>query len=226
MKIGRPLISVVIPAFNAGKYLYDALLSVMWQDYKPLELIVVDDGSTDNTRSVVENCGFEAVKYFYQENSGPAAARNKGIKVAKGEIIGFLDADDWWDSEKLNIQEQYLQDADIVMGSLLRVRQTETNKGRVFFEKAREKEILISFGSALIKRTVFEEVGLLDEAMWYGEDMEWFLRAKETGISMKLHDDVVLYYRLHENNMTRQKEKMGFYYVQALKKSLERRRKQ
>jgi len=67
MKIGRPLISVVIPAFNAGKYLYDALLSVMWQDYKPLELIVVDDGSTDNTRSVVENCGFEAVKYFYQE---------------------------------------------------------------------------------------------------------------------------------------------------------------
>ena len=84
-----PLISVIIPAYNAGRYLDEALISVFEQDYKPMEVIVVDDGSTDNTSEVARS--FKNVIYTYQSNRGPAAARNSGLAMAHGDIIAFLD---------------------------------------------------------------------------------------------------------------------------------------
>ncbi len=89
----HPLISVIIPAYNAGRYLGDALISVFDQDYKPIEIIVVDDGSTDNTSEVARS--FKKVIYAYQSNRWPAAARNSGLAMAHGDVIAFLDADDY-----------------------------------------------------------------------------------------------------------------------------------
>ena len=96
----KPLVSCIVPVFNGERYLAEALDSILAQTYRPVDLIVVDDGSTDGTAQVAAGYG-ERITYLYQENSGPAAARNKGIDAAQGEFVAFLDADDVWHEEKL-----------------------------------------------------------------------------------------------------------------------------
>ena len=92
------LVSVIIPAFNRERFLAASIKSVLAQLYRPIEIIVVDDGSTDNTKKVAEGFGKE-VRYVHQENKGPSAARDTGIKVAKGDVFAFIDADDLWSSD-------------------------------------------------------------------------------------------------------------------------------
>ena len=101
------LVSAIIPTYNSVNYISEAINSVLNQTYKNCEIIVVDDGSTDNTRKTVENYIRKyphKIKYFYQENKGPSAARNKGIKEARGNYIAFLDSDDLWLPDKLEKQ--------------------------------------------------------------------------------------------------------------------------
>ena len=95
MSIDLPLVSVIVPAYNRAGFILDALASAYDQDYSPMEVVVVDDGSTDDTRDVVES--FECpVRYVYQEHAGVSPARNRGLAEAKGELIAFLDSDDVW----------------------------------------------------------------------------------------------------------------------------------
>ena len=89
------LISIIIPTYNYAEYIQKAIDSVLAQTYKNCEIIVVDDGSTDNTQEIIENKYKNKVRYYYQENKGAPAARNKGIKKSKGEYLSFLDADDY-----------------------------------------------------------------------------------------------------------------------------------
>ena len=115
-----PRISVVIPAYNAAPYIAAAIDSVVGQTYKDLEIIVVDDGSVDNTAAVLQTYG-NKVRYVRQENQGVSSARNHGIRVAQGELIAFLDADDVWFPEKLELQTQFLsahEEAALVFGDL------------------------------------------------------------------------------------------------------------
>ncbi|MCT7975651.1 glycosyltransferase family 2 protein [Laspinema olomoucense] len=98
-----PPVSVIIPAYNGSRYIQQAIESVFTQTYRNRELIIVDDGSTDNTQQVVQQYGHK-LRYFYQENQGVAAARNRGILEAKSELIAFLDQDDWFLTDKLALQ--------------------------------------------------------------------------------------------------------------------------
>lgn len=98
-----PPVSVIIPAYNGSRYIQQAIESVFTQTYPNWELIIVDDGSTDNTQQVVQQYG-QKLRYFYQENQGVAAARNRGILEAQGELIAFLDQDDWFLPDKLTQQ--------------------------------------------------------------------------------------------------------------------------
>src|ERR1017187_10588057 len=99
----NPLVSVIIPAYNAAHFLPNAVASVRRQSYEPLEILIVDDGSRDDCARVAAELG-ETVRYVRQEQAGPAAARNRGLELAQGEFIGFLDADDEWPEQKLSIQ--------------------------------------------------------------------------------------------------------------------------
>ena len=101
-----PLISVIIPCYNHGKYLSKAIGSVLAQSHRPIEIIVVDDGSTDNTQAAAAH--YPEVKYIYQHNQGPSAARNTGIDQSSGDFLVFLDADDWLLEDALHINLQYL----------------------------------------------------------------------------------------------------------------------
>ena len=113
-----PLVSVIVPAYNAARFLPHAVESIRRQDYLPLEIVIVDDGSTDDTAEVARDLGSD-IRYVYQPNAGPAAARNRGLEQARRELIAFLDADDEWPPDKLRIQVGRLlaePELDVVTG--------------------------------------------------------------------------------------------------------------
>jgi len=218
-----PLVSVVIPVFNGERFLREAVESVLIQQYSPVEIIVVDDGSTDGTANVARSLP-ETVRYLYQTNQGPAAARNRGIEQAQGSLIAFADADDLWPAGKLELQLPYLirdPAVDIVLGRIQQVHLSETVDGPT---QAQEPAFSVNLGSAVVRKSVFERIGLFDETMRYSEDVDWFMRARESGAAIVTIDAVTLFYRQHEQNMTRGKSTSELNVLKALKKSLDRRR--
>ena len=226
MNYNHPLISVIIPAYNAEAFISEAIQSILQQSYEPLEIIVVDDGSTDETAQIATK--FHNIRYFYQENSGPATARNTGLKIAKGEIITFLDADDLWSQNKLQLQQAYLAEnlsVEVVIGHTQFMQLTLVNHQHKFAEIA-EPRIFLNLGSALFRKSVFDKVGLFDRNLRYSEDVDWFNLARESSISILTHQEVVLFYRQHQHNMTRNKVANDLNVLKVLKKSLDRRRRQ
>jgi len=220
------LVSVVIPVFNGERFLREAVESVLAQDYAPLEIIIVDDGSTDGTATVAHGLA-GPVCYLHQTNQGPAAARNRGIETAQGSLVAFADADDLWPAGKLELQLPYLlRDAkiDIVLGRIQQVRLSESDNGETRAEEFADPAFSVNLGSAIIRKSVFERIGLFDETMRYSEDVDWFMRAREGGATIVTIDAVTLLYRQHEQNMTRGKSTSELNVLKALKRSLDRRR--
>jgi glycosyltransferase involved in cell wall biosynthesis len=219
------LLSVIIPVFNGERFLREAVQSALKQKYSPVEIIIVDDGSTDGTRTVARSLP-ETVRYLHQTNKGPAAARNRGIEHAQGSLIAFLDADDLWSSVKLELQVPYLiRDPmiEIVMGRI-QVLLLETVNGQTKERELDDPVFSANLGSAVIRKSVFERVGLFDETMRYSEDVDWFMRAREAGVEIRTIEAVTLLYRQHEENMTRGKNPSELSILKTLKRSLDRRR--
>ena len=224
-KVG-PLVSVVIPVFNGESFLRDAVQSVLAQQYSSVEIIVVDDGSTDASATVAKSLP-GPVRYLYQTNSGPSAARNRGIEHAQGSLIAFADADDLWPAAKLELQLTCLikdPPIEIVMGRIQQVRLSETVNGETKTEEFGEPAFSVNLGSAIIRKSVFERIGLFDETMRFSEDVDWFMRAREGGAAILTIDAVTLFYRQHEQNMTRGKTTSELNILKTLKRSLDRRR--
>ncbi len=221
-----PLVSVVIPVFNGERFLREAVQSVLTQNYAPMEIIIVDDGSTDGT-AIIARSFPETVRYLVQANKGPAAARNRGIEHAQGSLIAFADADDLWPATKLELQLPYLikePTIEIVMGRIQQVLLSKSITGQTQANEIGEPVFSVNLGSAVIRRSVFERVGLFDETMRYSEDVDWFMRAREGGVRIKTIDTVTVFYRQHEQNMTRGKSPSELNVLKALKRSLNRRR--
>ncbi len=223
----NPLISVIIPVFNSERYLAEAIESVFLQDYTPIEIIVVDDGSTDNSKNLVKSYG-KRIKYLYQENGGPAKARNLALSVARGTFIACIDSDDVWAAGKLTKQLELFskyENLGIALG--LTVKASFSDKSELANVNTEE---LISFnlllGSTLIKKSVFEIVGDLDNELIIGEDTDWFNRAKEMNIPIAVHRDVVQFHRNHEHNITNDKKMFNMAVFRILKKTKDRRLKQ
>lgn len=221
-----PLVSVVIPVFNGEAFLREAVQSVLVQKYSPVEIIIVDDGSTDGTETVARSLP-GPVRYLQQTNKGPAAARNRGIEYTQGSLIAFADADDLWPEAKLELQLPYLINdpaIEIVLGRIQQVRLSKTVDGETKAEELAEPAFSVNLGSAVIRKSVFERVGMFDETMRYSEDVDWFMRAREVGAAIVTIDAVTLLYRQHEQNMTRGKSTSELNVLKALKRSLDRRR--
>ena len=220
------LISVIIPVYNGKQFLSEAINSILQQNYNPLEIIVVDDGSTDGTVRLQNSFG-EQVRYVYQDNKGPAAARNTGLVVANGEFIAFLDSDDVWPPNKLNTQINYLLqnlNLEVIIGYTTSFDSEITNANKILLEK--DSVISVQLGSALFRKSAFEKVGTFDEELKFSEDHDWFLRAREKEIEMLVLEDITLYHRRHYNNMTEGANQDTYQLTAILKKSLDRRRLQ
>ena len=221
----NPSVSVIVPAYNGEKYLAEAIESIHRQNYSPLEIIIVDDGSTDKTAQITKNLKGN-VKYNYQTNKGPAAARNKGLALARGEVIAFLDVDDLWPLDKLQNQIPHILDdpkLDVVLG---RIKVLILPGAAEVDSHSPDTQINVHLGCAIFRKSVFDKVGNFNETLRYSEDHDWFLRAREQSVSMTIVDQVTMHYRLHGKNMTIDKDANDYQLTQVLKKSLDRRRQQ
>jgi glycosyltransferase involved in cell wall biosynthesis len=201
------LVSCIVPVYNGERYLAKALDSILAQTYLPIEIIVVDDGSTDATPDVVRGFG-EAVRYVRQNNAGPATTRNHGLGLTNGEFVAFLDADDLWTAEKLKRQVGVLNarpDLDFVVCHAQNFWEDElAHEARQFQSHARGQAIAAYVTQALLARkTAFGRVGPFNTSLGHGDSMDWFLRARELDVRGELLDDVMVLRRLHPDNVSR-----------------------
>jgi glycosyltransferase involved in cell wall biosynthesis len=225
-----PLISCVVPVFNGERFLREALDSILAQTYRPVEIIVADDGSTDGTAGVVAaNAG--QIRYLWQRNAGPAAARNLGLSVAQGEFVAFLDADDLWHREKLARQMACFQarsELDLCVTHIQNFWVPELRREAIRLQHHRLMQALPGYltPTLLARRAVFEWAGGFDVALPHAGDTEWFLRAAERGAVMELLPDVLTYRRLHQTNRSRLLATASWEeYLLIVKASLDRRRR-
>lgn len=180
-----PTVSVVIPAYNAERFIRQTLDSALAQTYRDFEVVVVDDGSTDATAQIVESCG-PPVRCIWQENAGPSAARNRGVREARGAFVAFLDADDLWLPEKL-AEQMPLFDADARVGLVycrfermdecgepLPTEPWPAPTGSVYYQMLERSYVPAS--CAVVRRACLERVGGFPEDMSWAEDWHLWIR--------------------------------------------------
>ena len=210
-----PTVSVIIPAYNAERYLREALDSVMAQTYGDVEVVVVDDGSTDGTREIVRGYG-PAARLIEQANAGPSAARNRGVREAGGELVAFIDSDDLWLPEKLALQVP-LFDAERRValvychcdrmnadGETLPTPHPPRPQGRVFLDFLLRNHCPTS--GAVVRRDVFLEMGGFPEDMIWAEDWHLWLRVARR-YDFAAVEEVLVRHRVHGGALTVQLEK-------------------
>jgi glycosyltransferase involved in cell wall biosynthesis len=218
------LLSVIIPAFNAAAYVADAVASVQAQGYAPLEMIIVDDGSTDATAQVAQQ--LPGVRYLHQDNRGPAAARNAGIAAAQGPLLAFLDADDRWAPGKLTAQLEVLHnhpEVHLVAGRVEEFTSDLSPTDRPSTPRDHGHRAY-TVGALLLRRADFLKVGYFDPDLRFGEFMDWLSRAKALGLREHILDQVVLQRRLHATNTTRWAQDHQRHYLAAIRRHLARQR--
>jgi glycosyltransferase involved in cell wall biosynthesis len=202
-----PLVTCIIPVFNGERYLREALESVFAQTYRSLDVVLVDDGSTDNTAAIAATYA-DRIHYVHQHNLGPPAARNKGIRAARGEFIAFLDADDLWHPEKLERQLKRFQARPHLNYCVTYCQNFWIPDLQAEAEQYRGHRVAQPLPgyvtqTLFARAAVFDSVGLFNVALAHGDSTEWFLRAAQQGAVMELLPDVLAYRRLHSENRSR-----------------------
>lgn len=220
-----PLISVIVPVYNGARFLRDAVTNILGQNYPALEIVVVDDGSSDDIDDVVASLPVD-VRYFKQKNAGAASARNRGIRDASGELITFLDVDDLWPEQNLRVLVETLRqkpEINVVHG-YGQLMEFTPETGRYEFVGNPKESFPYYIGAALYRRAAFERVGLFDTELQFAEDTDWFNRAIESKIGVLRVPEVTLFVRRHSQNMTRGKSLVELNTLRVFKKAIDRKR--
>jgi glycosyltransferase involved in cell wall biosynthesis len=219
------LVSVIVPVYNTERFLRQALDSIVAQTYAPLELIVVDDGSTDSSGPIAQS--YAPARYLVQPNQGNGSAKNTGLAAARGEFIAFLDADDVWPPDKLSAQVETLRQnppAGFTTGRMV-----------FFFEPGIERPGWVPRyfltdpqpaylpSGLLIRRTTFGRVGLFDPSYPIINDLEWLARARDAGVADVVTEQVVVRRRVHGGNLTYQAAARAQELLRALHGSARRK---
>ncbi len=216
-----PLVSAIVATYNRADLVAQTLDSILAQSYPNLEVIVVDDGSTDGTGEMIRERYGDRVRYFRQDNAGPSAARNRGIEHARGEYVAFLDDDDLWLPTKIEQQVAVLERAPDSAVCYTRCgvltsdgRQTEEiyavsdegRSGNVFELVLRRAVMLLQ--TVMVRREALDEVGLFDQALDISEDTDLFLRLTLRYPAVYLRETLALL-REHEGRKTREDMRQG-----------------
>lgn len=218
MEHQHPLVSVVIPAYNYADFLPETLQSIIGQTYAPIETIVVDDGSTDDTRAVVESFANHPITYLSQPNAGQAAARNYGIRTARGEFVAFCDADDVWLPHKLSTQMKVFfrnPAADIVYCDVFKFSAAGVWPKTLWQEKGIEprrggRECLAALcqrnfipgAMTVVRRSAFERFGYYDESLRVCEEYSLWLHMITRGARIDYAYEPLARYRQHARQIT------------------------
>lgn len=218
-----PLISVIVPVYNGERFLRDAIDSILAQDYGRLQILVIDDGSTDTTPAIASEFR-SRIDYHRQENQGPAVARNNGLSMARGEIVTFLDADDLWCANKLASQLPLLSNPEVSMVWGRTQLFTLNHGAGSAFLPYREPGHFTQLGSLLLRKSVFEVLGQFAPELRITDDLDFLARIEESGTNVLRHDEIVLNWRRHEDNITKDNTQTRKGFVAALKRSLDRKR--
>ena len=217
------LVSCIIPVHNGARFIRDAIDSVLAQDYRPLELIVIDDGSTDDTALVAQRA--TGVRYMHQENAGPSAARNAGVAAGAGDLIAFLDSDDRWMPEKLSRQVAFLNVNPGVASCLCRIRhfwEHEVSSEQAHYERRAAVETGgFASSTMLVRRSLFDTIGPFDETLRHVGTIEWFKRAGACGAKLHELDEVLVHRRMHSANLGRQEAATREEFLRLAKRSLD-----
>ena len=220
-------ISVIVPAFNAARYLPEAVASIHEQTCAPLEIIVIDDGSTDETPEVVRALG-NAVVSIRQSNLGIGAARNRGVEAARGNYLAFLDADDLFMPGKLARQLAHLRGEggpDISFGCVEEFVDSDPSRDQASSLVARVGARGGGVpGAMLISRADFLRVGVFDVSWRVGEFADWYMRAMDAGLRAETLDEVVLRRRLHGDNVGIRERASRADFARIMKRALDRRK--
>lgn len=208
-------VSVIIPFFDVGPYLAEAVASVLAQDYRPLELLLVDDGSTRNHGDAAARLARTSMQVRLlqlRSNQGPAAARNAALREARGELLTFLDADDLMLPGRLSFQTAYLEshpEVDVVAGEAeCAVAPGVTPPEWLRALEATGRHRYPYAMTMLARRRAFERVGAFDPTYRVGEDTDWMLRAGAAGVVVARVERVLIRRRLHGANLTYRTEEL------------------
>jgi glycosyltransferase involved in cell wall biosynthesis len=223
----EPTVGVVIPAYNAATFLGEMLESLLAQPYRPIDVVVVDDGSTDATRAVAD--GYVAdhaaarLQVVAQARGGPGAARNRGVALVRGDLIAFHDADDLCTPKCLALCVALLRarpEVDAVFGMECRFSVVDRS-GPVPLGEARAG---YRAGAMVIRRAAFERVGPFNPRFRFAEGLDWFVRAQEAGLRTVTVPDQLRWRRAHAANLSRNYHRDPTEPASVLKASLDRRR--
>lgn len=222
-----PLVSVVIPVYNGERYLAESIGSALAQTYRPIEIVVVDDGSTDHSAEIARGFG-SSVRYVAQSRAGAGAARNRGADLAEGNFLAFLDADDLWLKDKLKRQMAVLSENSDLDMILTHVRQFHSPElaDAVKAKIARAGEMFAGYlaGTLLIRRESFFRAGRFATHWHVGEFVDWYAKATERGLKSFMLPEVLMERRLHTDNSVIRERDSQKDYLRIVKASLDRRR--
>ena len=219
------MISVVIPAFNAAHYIGEAIESVLAQAYRPLEVLVVDDGSSDDTAKVARAFG-PPVVCVCQEHGGTASARNAGLERASASLVSFLDADDVWAADKLALQHAALA-ADPALEAVFGHARQFSDTGPATSHESGAALPAYTPGSMLIRFEALRRVGPFEVSFPRADVVDWYARARAVGLRHTLLPDVVLYRRIHDQNLgVRERAEQRQEYLRVLRTVIDRKRRQ
>jgi glycosyltransferase involved in cell wall biosynthesis len=200
------VVSCIVPVFNGERFVAETIESILAQTYRSIEVLVVNDGSTDGTAKVLEGFG-EPIRVIHQENAGQAVARNLGLEAAKGDFIAFQDADDLWLPDKLEIQMKYLAahpDADLCTCLMENFWMPElAEEAERLKDTPHARPYPATWQGILARRSVFDRVGALDTGVRYSDVREWLHRARGMGIVVEQIDQVLVRRRIHSDNLSR-----------------------
>ena len=198
----NPLVSVVLPLYNGKDFIVSSIASVLSQSYSPLELLVINDGSSDSSADLIPTD--PRIRLFHRQNAGVAASRNFGIGQAKGSYLAFIDQDDYWYPDKLELQMQVLLNEPKLGYALTRMRNHlvgDTERpGWLKPELLVEDPVGSLPSTLLVRRRIFTEIGIFVEDLVNASDLEWFVRANNAGVPVQIIDQVLLQRNIHAQN--------------------------
>lgn len=227
--MSQPSLTCIVPCFNGERYLDECLRSILEQTHPSSEILVIDDGSTDGSGAIARRYG-HAIRYHRQENRGPAAACNRGVALARGELVAFLEQDDVWLPEKTERQLAAFAAAPALQYCVGHIRnfwipELADEAGRHGDRPVMQPVPGYVVQTLMARRTVFEVIGPFDETLRFASASEWFLRAEDRGVAGCLVPDVLTLRRLHHDNFSRRNRAASHdEFLHVVKAGLDRRR--